>query len=55
VTADTNKLSTLTGMIDLANSLESRKIEERMNLLVSDYDFETEDSSVIDLAVNLLL
>jgi len=49
--ADTNKVGTVAGLIDLANSLESRKIEERMNLLLSDYDFENEDISVVDLAV----
>ena len=51
VVTDTNKLATLTALIELANSLESRKLEERMSLLLSDYDFETEDPSVVDVAV----
>ena len=52
VVADINKLATLTGFIELVNSLESRKLEERMNVLVSDYDCETEDPSAVDVGVS---
>ncbi len=47
VVADFNKVGTLTGLMDLGTALEGG-----MGLALSDYDFESEDASMVDIAVS---
>ena len=53
VVADLLKQGTVANLVELSNVLEGRKIEEMMGLSLSDYDYENEDSSIIDIAVTI--
>lgn len=53
ISLDLLKQGTLSNVVDFMNFIESKKIEEKSSLVLSDYDFETEDPSIIDIAVFL--
>lgn len=53
VIADVLKLETATSLLDLDKALEACKNDKRITIGLSDYDNETADTTVIDLAVTI--
>eukprot|EP00826_Nyctotherus_ovalis_P061709 TRINITY_DN8806_c0_g1_i10.p2 TRINITY_DN8806_c0_g1~~TRINITY_DN8806_c0_g1_i10.p2 ORF type:complete len:119 (+),score=40.64 TRINITY_DN8806_c0_g1_i10:974-1330(+) len=51
--ADILKMGIVTKLFDLSSSLVTSGTENRIGVAISDCDYETEDSSIIDIAVGI--
>jgi len=52
--ADLLKVGTITKLFELSNRLANSEGKDRIGIVISDYDFETDDPSIIDIAVPTL-
>lgn len=50
--ADMLKMGVVTKLFDLSSSLATSEAENRIGVAISDCDYETEDPSVVDIAVS---